>query len=61
MFAPLAPVQARLQRAVKAAFDPAGRFNPGKLVSNDKRTLIPINTVHLPQRGAVVADRKSVV
>lgn len=34
----------------------AQRGAPGKLVSNDKRTLIPINTVHLPQRGAVVAD-----
>lgn len=34
----------------------AQRGAPGKPVSNDKRSLIPINTVHLPQRGAVIAD-----
>lgn len=32
------------------------RGAPGEPSSNDKRTLIPINTVHLPQRGAVIAD-----
>jgi glycolate oxidase FAD binding subunit len=31
-FAPLDPVLARLHREVKAAFDPAGIFNPGRLV-----------------------------
>jgi len=30
-FHPLAPVQQRLQRALKAAFDPEGLFNPGRL------------------------------
>lgn len=34
----------------------ASRGAPGRPESNDKRTLIPINTVHLPQRGAVIAD-----
>lgn len=34
----------------------AARGAPGKPVTNDKRTLIPISTVHLPQRGAVIAD-----
>ncbi|MFZ9372244.1 MAG: major capsid protein [Limnohabitans sp.] len=34
----------------------AARGAPGRPESNDKRTLIPINTVHLPQRGAVIAD-----
>ena len=32
VFAPLEPVLARLHREVKAAFDPAGIFNPGRLV-----------------------------
>ena len=31
-FSPLDPVLARLHREVKAAFDPAGIFNPGRLV-----------------------------
>lgn len=31
MFAPLAPALLRLHRALKAAFDPAGIFNPGRL------------------------------
>jgi len=31
VFAPLAPVLARLHRGLKAAFDPAGIFNPGRL------------------------------
>ncbi len=31
-FAPLDPVLARLHREVKAAFDPAGIFNPGRLM-----------------------------
>jgi glycolate oxidase FAD binding subunit len=31
-FAPLDPVLARLHRDVKAAFDPAGIFNPGRLM-----------------------------
>ena len=30
-FAPLAPVLARVHRQLKAAFDPAGIFNPGRL------------------------------
>jgi len=30
-FAPLSPVLLRLHRALKAAFDPAGIFNPGRL------------------------------
>ena len=30
-FTPLAPAQARLQRALKAAFDPLDLFNPGRL------------------------------
>jgi FAD/FMN-containing dehydrogenase len=30
-FHPLPPVQQRLQRALKAAFDPEGLFNPGRL------------------------------
>lgn len=34
----------------------AARGAPGRPESNDKRTLVPINTVHLPQRGAVIAD-----
>lgn len=34
----------------------ASRGAPGKPVGNDKRQMIPINTVHLPQRGAVIAD-----
>ncbi|QRQ86254.1 major capsid protein [Cupriavidus oxalaticus] len=34
----------------------AQRGAPGKPVTNDKRQLVSINTVHLPQRGAVVAD-----
>lgn len=34
----------------------AQRGAPGAPVGNDKRTLIPINTVHLPQRGSVIAD-----
>ncbi|MFO1340546.1 MAG: glycolate oxidase subunit GlcE [Burkholderiaceae bacterium] len=32
-FAPLPPAQARLQRAVKAAFDPDGLFNPGRVAA----------------------------
>jgi hypothetical protein len=32
------------------------RGSPGKPVTNDKRTLIPISTVHLKQDGAVIAD-----
>jgi len=31
VFAPLAPALARLHRELKAAFDPAGVFNPGRL------------------------------
>lgn len=31
VFAPLAPALARLHRGLKAAFDPAGVFNPGRL------------------------------
>jgi len=31
VFAPLAPALARLHRGLKAAFDPAGIFNPGRL------------------------------
>jgi len=31
VFAPLAPALARLHRELKAAFDPAGIFNPGRL------------------------------
>jgi glycolate dehydrogenase FAD-binding subunit len=31
VFAPLAPALLRLHRALKAAFDPAGVFNPGRL------------------------------
>lgn len=34
----------------------AQRGAPGRVESNDKASLIPINTVHLPQRGAVIAD-----
>lgn len=34
----------------------AARGAPGRPESNDKSTLVPISTVHLPQRGAVVAD-----
>ncbi len=34
----------------------AARGAPGRPVTNDKRQMIPISTVHLPQRGAVVAD-----
>ena len=34
----------------------AERGAPGKPVTSDKRTLIPIRTVHLPQRGSVIAD-----
>lgn len=34
----------------------ATRGAPGKPVTNDKRSLVPLNTIHLPQRGAVVAD-----
>jgi glycolate oxidase FAD binding subunit len=30
-FAPLAPALARIHRDLKAAFDPAGIFNPGRL------------------------------
>jgi glycolate oxidase FAD binding subunit len=32
-FAPLDPVLARVHRELKAAFDPAGIFNPGRMVS----------------------------
>jgi glycolate oxidase FAD binding subunit len=32
-FAPLEPVLERLQRQLKAAFDPAGIFNPGRLLA----------------------------
>lgn len=34
----------------------ATRGAPGRPVTNDKRKLIPISTIHLPQRGAVMAD-----
>ncbi len=34
----------------------AERGAPGRPVTNDKRQMIPFRTVHLPQRGAVVAD-----
>jgi hypothetical protein len=34
----------------------AARNSPGTPIGNDKRSLIPINTVHLPQSGAVMAD-----
>ncbi len=34
----------------------ASRGAPGRVESNDKSKLIPISTVHLPQRGAVLAD-----
>ncbi|MDA0225916.1 MAG: glycolate oxidase subunit GlcE, partial [Proteobacteria bacterium] len=30
-FTPLAPVTHRMHRGLKAAFDPAGIFNPGRL------------------------------
>jgi glycolate oxidase FAD binding subunit len=33
-FAPLDPVNARLHKALKAAFDPAGIFNPGRLYAD---------------------------
>ena len=32
-FAPLEPVVERLQRQLKAAFDPAGIFNPGRMLA----------------------------
>ncbi|MDB5864030.1 MAG: glycolate oxidase subunit GlcE, partial [Betaproteobacteria bacterium] len=31
VFTPLDPVQARIQRNLKLAFDPRGIFNPGRL------------------------------
>lgn len=34
----------------------AERGSPGRPESNDKSSLIPIRTVHLPQSGAVIAD-----
>ena len=34
VFAPLAPVNARLHRALKAAFDPAGILNPGRMYAD---------------------------
>jgi len=34
----------------------APRNAPGRVMGNDKRKLIPFQTVHLPQRGTVVAD-----
>lgn len=34
----------------------AARGAPGAPVTNDKSKLIPISTVHLPQRGSVIAD-----
>ena len=33
VFTPLTPVQERIQRALKASFDPDGVFNPGRLYS----------------------------
>jgi glycolate oxidase FAD binding subunit len=33
-FAPLDPVNARLHKALKAAFDPAGIFNPGRMYAD---------------------------
>jgi len=33
-FAPLDPVSARLHKALKAAFDPAGVFNPGRMYAD---------------------------
>jgi hypothetical protein len=34
----------------------ADRGAPGQVVVGDKRTMIPFNTLHLPQTGAVMAD-----
>lgn len=34
----------------------AARGSPGRVEINDKSKLIPISTVHLPQRGTVIAD-----
>ena len=34
----------------------AERGSPGRLVQNDKAQMIPFSTVHLPQRGSVIAD-----
>jgi len=34
----------------------ADRGAPGQVVVGDKRTMIPFNTLHLPQSGAVMAD-----
>lgn len=34
----------------------AQRGSSGRVYSNDKRTLIPFNAVHLPQRAAIMAD-----
>lgn len=34
VFAPLAPPLLRIHRNLKAAFDPAGVFNPGRLVAD---------------------------
>jgi len=33
-FAPLEPVNARLHKALKAAFDPAGILNPGRMYAD---------------------------
>ncbi|MQR02329.1 major capsid protein [Glaciimonas soli] len=34
----------------------AARGAPGVPIGNDKRTLISLNTIHLPQRASVIAD-----
>lgn len=34
----------------------AARGTPGRPMTNDKRKLVSVNTVHLPQRASIVAD-----
>ena len=39
-FAPLEPVVERLQQQLKAAFDPAGIFNPGRMLAADRKSVV---------------------
>jgi hypothetical protein len=34
----------------------AARGAPGRVMTNDKRKLVSVNCVHLPQRAAIIAD-----
>lgn len=49
-------VQVEKDGEVLALVNSANRGGPGQIVLGEKRTMLPFNTVHLPQRGSILAD-----